>query len=87
MQTIKFMKKAFYLNVSDAEAVTFFKSKIQEARTTVTMRKFDNLAHLYQGYRKEKSNAKAEEVAKKNMGQTAKSFDSTDFKVSEMKKL
>lgn len=28
MKSIKFMKKAFFLEFSDAEAVTFFKSKI-----------------------------------------------------------
>ena len=82
------MKRAFYLNVSDAEAATSFKSKIQEARNTVVMRKFDNLAHLYQGWRKQKSNAKAEERAKKNMGQTERSFESSaDQKVSKMKQL
>lgn len=52
MKSIKFMKKAFFLEYSDAEAVTFFKGKIQQARKTVTMRKFDNLAHLYNAYKK-----------------------------------
>ena len=63
MKSIKFMQRAFFLGYSDAEAITFFKGKIQEARKSVTQRKFDNLAHLYNGYRKETKNTKAEAQA------------------------
>jgi phosphatidylinositol-4,5-bisphosphate 3-kinase len=54
MKSIKFMKKAFFLEFSDAEAVTFFKGKIQQARKTVVFRKFDNFFHLYAGNKKKK---------------------------------
>ena len=36
MKSIKFMQRAFFLGYSDAEAITFFKGKIQEARKSVT---------------------------------------------------
>ena len=67
MKSIKFMQRAFFLGFSDAEAITFFKGKIQEARKSVTQRKFDNLAHLYNGYKKDTKNAKAEVKAKQAM--------------------
>ena len=66
MKSIKFMKKAFFLEFSDAEAVTFFKGKIQQARKTVVFRKFDNFFHLYNGDKKKKGQAKTEAAAKKS---------------------
>ena len=54
MKGIKFMKNAFFLDYSEAEAITFFKGKIQQARKTVTLRKFDNLAHLISAHMKDK---------------------------------
>jgi hypothetical protein len=66
MDSIDFMKRALFLDVTEEEASLAFKSEIQKARKTTTMRKFDNFAHGYNNKKKEKAQKKEEDAAKAN---------------------
>jgi hypothetical protein len=59
-QSIGFMQRALFLDVTDEQASLQFANVIKRARKTVKFRKFDNWFHLYSNVKKKNKQAKNE---------------------------
>ena len=71
-RTIGFVKKALFLNVSEEEATVQFKHTIDEARKQ-WYRPIDNLFHIINDWKKERSQKKKEQKAKEKRNKKKKS--------------